>query len=166
MTNAASDDARIGALTRELDELRGRQEAVAGVLRALSRSGLRLQPILDQIVETAARICEADSGFLYLAEHLDGRFEPASRVGAGRVPTRAGSVGRRPVRSRRGVSPIPTTSGRDAGYHALFLGLLVAQVRSRVRSRRRAGRSRSSFSPSRVPIIAASAACLLGWRGP
>ena len=47
MTNIASDSARIAELTRELDALRGRQEAVADILRALSRSGMRLQPILD-----------------------------------------------------------------------------------------------------------------------
>ena len=68
MTNLASNDARIAQLTRELDELRGRQEAVADVLRALSRSGMRLQPILDQIVKAAARLCRADSGFIYLSD--------------------------------------------------------------------------------------------------
>jgi len=68
MTNVASDDTRVAELTRELDDLRSRQEAVADVLRALSASGMRLQPILDQIVEAAARLCRADSGFLYLAD--------------------------------------------------------------------------------------------------
>jgi class 3 adenylate cyclase len=61
-------DDRIKELTREADDLRARQEAVAEVLRALSSSGLRLQPILDQIVQTAARLCHADSGFIYLPE--------------------------------------------------------------------------------------------------
>ena len=55
-------------LTRELDDLRGRHEGVVDVLRALSRSGMRLQPILDQIVATAARLCRSDSCFVYLAE--------------------------------------------------------------------------------------------------
>ena len=68
MTNVASDDARVAELARELDDLRSRQEAVSDVLRALSASGMRLQPILDQIVESAARLCRADSGFLYLAD--------------------------------------------------------------------------------------------------
>ena len=68
MTNIASDSARIAELTRELDALRGRQEAVADILRALSRSGMRLQPILDQIVEAAAQFCRADSCFIYLAD--------------------------------------------------------------------------------------------------
>jgi class 3 adenylate cyclase len=68
MTNVASDMEGIAGLTRQLSELRSRQEGVADILQALSSSGLRLQPILDQIVETAARLCRADSGFLYLVE--------------------------------------------------------------------------------------------------
>jgi class 3 adenylate cyclase len=68
MTDIASGNEQVAELTQELVELRGRQEAVADILRALSTSGMRLQPILDQIVETAARLCRADSGFLYLAE--------------------------------------------------------------------------------------------------
>jgi class 3 adenylate cyclase len=68
MTNLASEHARVVELTRELDDLRSQQEAVADVLRALSSSRMRLQPILDQIVEAAARLCRADSCFVYLAE--------------------------------------------------------------------------------------------------
>jgi class 3 adenylate cyclase len=68
MTNVASESARIAELTGELHDLRSQQEAVADVLRALSSSRMRLQPILDQIVEAAARLCRADSGFLYLAD--------------------------------------------------------------------------------------------------
>lgn len=68
MTNVASHDARIAELTRELEDLRSRHEAVADVLRALSRSGMRLQPILDQIVGVAARLCRSDSCFIYLAD--------------------------------------------------------------------------------------------------
>jgi class 3 adenylate cyclase len=68
MTDVASDNAQVPELTRELTELRSRHDAVADILRALSTSGMRLQPILDQIVETAARLCRADSGFLYLSD--------------------------------------------------------------------------------------------------
>jgi class 3 adenylate cyclase len=68
MTNVDSDSARIAELTRELDDLRSRQEAVAGILRALSRSHMRLQPILEQIVEAATRLCRSDGGFIYLAD--------------------------------------------------------------------------------------------------
>ncbi|CAN5332720.1 hypothetical protein BH18ACT12_BH18ACT12_04240 [soil metagenome] len=68
MTDLASNDARISELARQLDDLRSRHQAVADVLRALSQSGMRLQPILDQIVGAAARLCRADSCFIYLAE--------------------------------------------------------------------------------------------------
>jgi adenylate cyclase len=68
MANVASNDTRIAELTRELDELRGRHEAVTDVLRALSQSGPRLQAILDRIVEVAARLCAADQCNIYLVE--------------------------------------------------------------------------------------------------
>jgi class 3 adenylate cyclase len=71
MTNVASDEARIAEMTRELDDLRSRQRAVADVLRALSRSGMRLQPILDQIVEAANRLGRSDSCLIWL---VDGDF--------------------------------------------------------------------------------------------
>jgi class 3 adenylate cyclase len=67
MTNVAPD-VQIAELTRELADLRGRQEAVADVLRALSSSGMRLQPILDQIVEAAARLGRADSCLVWLVD--------------------------------------------------------------------------------------------------
>ena len=68
MTNVASEGARIRELSRELDDVRSQQKAVADILRALSGSGMRLQPILDQIADAAARLGRADSSFLYLRE--------------------------------------------------------------------------------------------------
>ena len=68
MTNVASDSARVVELKRELDDLRARQQATADVLRSLSSSSIRLQPILDDIVEKAAHLCRSDSCFIYLTE--------------------------------------------------------------------------------------------------
>jgi adenylate cyclase len=68
MTDASSDRAKVAELIRELADLRSRQEAVAGILRELSRPGMRLQLILDQIVETAARLCRSDGCFIYLVD--------------------------------------------------------------------------------------------------
>jgi class 3 adenylate cyclase len=79
MTHVTSDDRRVSELIHELAALRGRQEAVADVLRALARSGMRLQPILDQIVQAAARLCRADSCFIHLEE--DGVFYMRAAVG-------------------------------------------------------------------------------------
>lgn len=68
MRNVASGDGRIAELSRELKDLRSRHEAVADILRALSRSGMRLQPILDQIVEAAGRLGRSDSCLIWLTD--------------------------------------------------------------------------------------------------
>ena len=68
MTDVASESEQLADLTHELEALRARQEGVADILRALSTSGMRLQPILDQIVETAVRLCRADGGLIHLAD--------------------------------------------------------------------------------------------------
>jgi class 3 adenylate cyclase len=67
MRELTSDSARLGELTSE-DDLRSRLEAVSDVLRALSRSAMRLQPILDQIVEAAARLGRADTCLVWLVD--------------------------------------------------------------------------------------------------
>ena len=80
MADVGSADARISELIRERDDLRSQQEAVADILRTLSGSGVRLQPILDQIVSTAARLCRAESSFLHLRER-DDLFHMRANVG-------------------------------------------------------------------------------------
>jgi class 3 adenylate cyclase len=68
MRELTSDSARLGEPTSELDDLRSRLEAVSDVLQALSRSAMRLQPILDQIVEAAARLGRADTCLVWLVD--------------------------------------------------------------------------------------------------
>ncbi len=63
---------QVQARTRELQEALDHQTATGEVLNVISRSPSELQPVLDVIIETAVRLCEADAGTI--DGQQDGRF--------------------------------------------------------------------------------------------
>ena len=78
----------VQARTRELEEALEYQTATGDVLNVISRSPAQIQPVLDAIVETARRLCEAYDAVILLRKAIT--FRSSRTVAQFRSTSRSG----------------------------------------------------------------------------
>jgi len=66
--SVASLREQVASLTRELEEVNAHQAATSHVLKAISRSAVDLEAVLNRLIESACRLCAADIGTIRYEE--------------------------------------------------------------------------------------------------
>jgi two-component system NtrC family sensor kinase len=113
----------VQAKTRDLEESLQQQTATADVLKVISRSAFDLKAVLDTLVKSAASLCTADTGIIYLRDgelfHAGATFgsDPQFLDALKSTPRKAGrdSVASRVILSGE-VEQVPDVR-EDKEYH-------------------------------------------------
>ena len=152
-STANGPEAEIARLTRERDEAREQQTATADALKVISRSAFDLDSVLATLVASAAKLCEAKKGVIFLREENDYRlvsnygfsaeFEAFAKTNP--FPTDGGSTTTRAADpDRRFRSSMCSKTRREAPWHASISGWAVIAPTLACRYCARGNRSASS----------------------
>ena len=112
-SDATAKETQLVRLARERDEALAREQASAEVLRVISASPGDPKPVFEAILQNANRICEAEFGFLWLAE--DGGFRAVALHGA--PPALIAIREREPILRPSPKSPLPRVAATKRLLH-------------------------------------------------
>jgi len=115
--------------TGDLQESLEYQTATSDVLKVISQSGADLEAMLNTLVETATRLCEADKAMIYRLS--DGLYRTAASFGF--PPEYKTFIERNPITPTRGTLHLFATSGCLGSDASISLHARV-RARSRISS--------------------------------
>ena len=135
-SSAASPETEVARLTRELHEALEQRTATAEVLKIISASPTELQSVLEVVVKSAARFCEADDVSIFELDGQDLRsaahWGPVPPLDNGvRFPCSRGTVAGRLILERRPIHvtdlqaeteefPEGSAFAKRLGHHAIL----------------------------------------------